>query len=74
MRYMRCRCGKAERVTNFGVSHACQGCSECGSTFSDREQWGSRIEHDYELYYLGGEAPNPILRCRRCKHVKQKGK
>jgi hypothetical protein len=70
MQYRTCKCGKCERWDTGEVVWPCQGCNECKTTYyqSGRKELQP---HDYEIYYLGGSTPKPVLKCKRCHDIER---
>lgn len=67
MKYMRCKCGKAESWNSGMPSKDCQGCRECGTTFSSGPDGHKPIvPHEPQKQFDQNTGEFSHFICRRC--------
>lgn len=72
MIYMRCKCGKTESFNSGMMPQDCEGCDECGTTFSTNpDGHKERAPHDWKTMY-DEHTGKPYRRCKKC-YTKEKG-
>ena len=70
MQYRTCKCGRSQRWDSGEVVHPCEGCDKCKTTYY-HGAYDELQPHDYETYYLGGNTPNPVKKCKLCSYIKR---
>ena len=61
----RCACGKSMYWGSGEAPKPCEGCGECGTNFSKKPT----AKHEYSTYFIGGNKPNKVARCKVCGHI-----
>lgn len=67
MRYMRCKCGKAEYWDGGVPPQPCEGCDECGTTYAGHPDYHKAIEpHEWEPRFNTRTGEQDRRICKRC--------